>query len=444
MITNLEEKVLSAIDAETEQLIGLLQSLLHFRTVTPETGQRAENDEFIRHQEYVAALLGELGLSTETWEIEASTLERFPGCGVFPDRDLHRMPVVVGRLPGTGTGSSADSQGAGPAPGLGRSLILNGHYDVVPVGRMESWRYEPFAAVLEKGRIYGRGACDMKAGIAAMITALRCIREAGVRLRGEVTLQVVPDEEQSSMGTLACCQRGYRADAALIPEPTDMRVLVAMRGSHYCTVTVRGRAGHAEEPQRHWRQGGAVNAISKAVKVLTALEELATSWQNQPERKHPLLEADTLLPTVIRGGQWSVTVPEEVEIQFSGMHIPGSEGHAEAIQRALERVAAQDPWLRAHPPILRMDENLYGAEIPESEAVVQEGLQILEDLGYPGGVRGFGSLTDAVHLINFARIPTMSIGPDSHTAHCADEFVTVDQLLDTAKVVALSLLRWCG
>ena len=277
-----------------------------------------------------------------------------------------------------------------------------------------------------------------------MITALRCLWETGVRLEGEVTVQIVPDEEQTCMGTLACCQRGFRADAAFIPEPTDMQVLVAMRGSHYCTVTVKGRAGHAEELPRPWNQGGAVNAISKALKVLSALEELASAWQNQPERRHPFLEADTLMPTVIRGGQWPVTVPEEVEIRFSGMHVPGSKGHAQAIQNALDRVAEEDPWLRENPPILIMDENLYGAEIPESEEIVREGLQILEDLGLSSGVRGFGSLTDAVHLINYAHIPTVSIGPNILAAHCANEFITADQLLDTTKIVALILLRWCG
>jgi len=429
MIHNTEEKVLEAIEARREELIELLRNLIRFRTVTPEIGERVEHEEFLRHQEYIADQLGGLGLHTETWEIDASTLPRFPGCGVLPDRDMSRMPVVVGKLPGTGGGNS---------------LILNGHYDVVPPGRIENWSHDPFGGIVEQGRIYGRGTCDMKGGLAAIITALRCLRDIGVKLKGEVTVQIVPDEEQTCMGTLACCQRGFRADAAFIPEPTDMQVLVAMRGSNYCRVTVTGRAGHAEEPQRPWRQGGAVNAISKAMKVLAALEELAADWQNQPERQHPLLEADTLKPTVIRGGQWTVTVPEEVEIQFSGMHVPGSKGHAQAIQSTLDRLAKEDSWLRENPPILTMDENLYGAEIPESEDIVRESLQILSDLGLSIGVRGFGSLTDAVHLINYSKIPTVSIGPDISTAHSADEFITIDQLLDTTKVVALTMLRWCG
>jgi acetylornithine deacetylase len=284
----------------------------------------------------------------------------------------------------------------------------------------------------------------MKGGIAAMLQALRFIRRAGLELAGDVIVQTVPDEESTCMGTLSCCQRGYRADAALIPEPTDLKVLVAMRGSLYGTITVLGRAGHAEMTQPHWTEGGAVNAITKAVKVIQALEDLAGDWRTRPDKRHKYLDPDTIVPTVIKGGEWEVTYPEQVEISFGSMFIPSTRDAREEIEAQLMRAAAVDPWLREYPPELRSEEWLYGAEVDEEEPIVQLGLTALQDLGLEPGLIGYGSLTDAIHLINYAQIPTISIGPSRRSAHMADEHVEIADLVDTAKVLALAIMRWCG
>ncbi len=109
------------------------------------------------------------------------------------------------------------------------------------------------------------------------------------------------------------------------------------------------------------------------------------------------------------------------------------------------RVAALDPWLREHPPSLEgTDVWWYGAEVDESEPIVQAALQVVEDLGLAPGLAGFGSLTDAIHLINYARIPTISIGPSYETAHMADEFVDIEELVNTTRALALAIVRWCG
>jgi acetylornithine deacetylase len=284
----------------------------------------------------------------------------------------------------------------------------------------------------------------MKGGIAAMLQAVRSIREAGIELAGDLLVQTVPDEESTSMGTLSCCQRGYRADAALIPEPTELKVLVAMRGSLYGKITVFGRAGHAEVNPPHWTEGGAVNAISKAVRVIRGLEELAEEWRTRPDKQHKYLDPDTIVPTVIKGGEWEVTYPEQVEISFGSIFIPGTTDAREEIEAQLMRVAALDPWLREHPPELEAAQWLYGAEVDETEPIVQTGVEVLGDLGLAPGLIGFGSLTDAVHLINYAGIPTISIGPSGHTAHMAEEYVEIGELVNTAKIAALCIMRWCG
>jgi acetylornithine deacetylase len=284
----------------------------------------------------------------------------------------------------------------------------------------------------------------MKGGIAAMIKAVQFIQQAGVKLNGDVLLQTNPDEESTCMGSLSICQKNYQADAAIIPEPTDMKVLVAVRGSVYGKIIVEGRAGHAEMPQPHWSEGGAVNAIEKAVKVLNGLSQLTEEWRTRPDKQHKYLQPDYIMPTVITGGEWPVTYPEKVEINFSSMMIPGTMNKVEEIEEKLKCIADLDPWLKEHPPRLELKEWWYGAEVYEDEPIVQLGKEALSEIGIEPELRGYGTLTDAIHFINYSKIPTISIGPSIKTAHMADEYVTIDQLMDTTRAIALSVMRWCS
>ena len=429
MITAQESKVLELIKGNQGEIVGCLQELIRFKTITPSNGGSENKDDCRGLQDYVFNILDQLDFELDVWEVEASKLERFPGSGVKPDRDLRGMPVLAGKRNGSGGG---------------KSLILNGHYDVVPPGLIENWNHEPFGGAIVDGRIYGRGACDMKGGIAAMLQAIRFIHKAGIKLRGDLTVETVPEEETSCMGTLSCCQRGYTADAAIIPEPTDMEVLIAMRGGIYGTITVFGRAGHAEMTQPHWTEGGAVNAITKAGKVVAALEDLTDQWRTHPDKQHKYLDPDIIIPTVIKGGEWSVTYPEEVEIEFGAISIPGSENKMQEIEDHLLRVTAADPWMREHPPQIKFNEQwFYGAEVDENEPIVELGMETLRDLGAEPRLRGFGTLTDAIHLINYANIPTISFGPSIQTAHMANEYIEIDELLKTTQALALAIMRWC-
>jgi acetylornithine deacetylase len=344
------------------------------------------------------------------------------------------MPVLVGKLPGAGEG---------------KSLILNGHYDVVPLGLVENWKRDPWKGEILDGRIYGRGTNDMKGGIAAMIKAVDFIRRAGLTLMGDVTVQTVPEEEASCMGTLSACQRGYKADAAIITEPTNMRIGTAVRGHMGGSVTVRGRAGHAEQPQPHFSAGGAVNAISKAMRILQGMEEATEQWRTQPDKQHPLVPPDHMIPTVIDGGEWSVTYPEKVTIRFDCMFVPGTQDKRGEIEEKLAAVAENDPWLRENPPELRIghgpkEEWWYAAEVSEDEAIVQVARGALADCGIEPELMGFGTLTDCIHLINYASVPTINLGPDIESAHMSDEYVTVEQLVELTKTLALTIMRWSG
>ena len=425
MLSAEERRVLGRIGEGRSALVDLLVRLIRFRTVAPRLGETAEGSDYRDLQAFVSSRLERLSFDLETWEADVTSLESFPGSGVVPDRDLRNMPILVGRR-----------------KGRGRSLLLNAHYDVIPPGVAENWSHPPFEGVVVGGRVFGRGACDMKGGYAAMLHALECIGDAGVELSTPLVFESVPDEEQTSMGTLACCQRGLRADAAIIPEPTDLQVLVACRGSFSGKIVVTGRAGHSELTQPPWEQGGAVNAITMAMKVLQGLDELNAEWQAAPAKRHKYLDPDLIVPTMIRGGEWEVMHPERVEITFTSDFVPATKDIRGEIQARLDRIAREDPWLREHPPVLDAGGFLYAGEVREDEPIVRTASAALADLGIPPKLVGFGSLTDMVHLVNTSKVPTISVGPSPRTAHMADEHVTVDELIATAKALALMILRW--
>ena len=429
MISERERMVLELISTHSDEIIQFLKKLIRFKTLAPPIGGGVDDNEYINHQKFVTDALKKMNFNTDTWEIDASKLESYPGAGVMPDRNLGRMPVVVGTLKGDGKG---------------RSLILNGHYDTVPLGVIENWTRDPFNGEIHGGKIFGRGACDMKAGIAAMLQAVKFIQKAGIRLDGDLIVQVVPEEELTQMGTLACCQKGYKADAAVIPEPSGMNVWIAMRGSIHGKITVFGKAGHAAQTQPHWRAGGGVNAISKAAKIILAMEELTEEWRDRPDKQHKFVDPDNIVATVIKGGEYWEMYPEKVKIEFSSNFVPGSVGTIEEIEEKIKSVANTDSWMKEHPPQIDISW-VYGAEIDENEEIVKTAIESANELGFKAETKGLGSLTDAIHLINYSNIPTISIGPETlENAHAPDEYVEIDQLISSTKVLALIILRWCG
>jgi len=428
VITENEQKVLDLIDANKDEIIEYLSKIISYKTITPASGRGVgENKNDYRALASVFSdTLKEMGFEVDSWEIDASQVGDFENSGVDRGRDMSGMPVVIGEMKNGGTG---------------KTLILNGHYDVVPPGLVENWTQDPFTATLRDNKLYGRGTCDMKGGIAAMIQAVKFIQQAGIKLNGDITVQLAPDEEATCMGTFSCCEKGYKADAAIIPEPTNMNVLIAMRGNSGGKITINGRAGHAEMTQPHWKEGGAVNAISKSLKILQAIEDLSEEWRTRPDKQHKYLDPDAIQPTVINGGEWSITYPEKVEINFNANFIPATKNLSQEITDRIMNVAKTDDWLTENPPEIEFD-GMYGAEISEDEPIAQLGIEVLKELGYDSGFSGMGSLTDAIHLINYSKVPTISIGPSDKPAHMADEFVGVDELIAQTKAIALAIMRW--
>ena len=280
----------------------------------------------------------ELGLEVDRWRLDAVRLEGMRGFSP-PEVSYERSFNVVGSHR--------------PVRHDGRSLILNGHVDVVPLGLEERWQYPPFGAVIEEGWMFGRGAGDMKAGTAAGLFALKALDRAGVSPTAPIHLQSVVEEESTGNGTLACLERGYHADLALIPEPTSTTWTKAQVGLMWFEVMVEGSPRHPA-----LAGGDRSNAIENAFLLCKALRDLEAQW-NEERSNHPLF-ADLEHPIVINvgkieGGDWTSSVPSWCRFEIRVGIYPGwkREWVPSEIERCLLEAAAHDPFLARFPPRVR-------------------------------------------------------------------------------------------
>jgi acetylornithine deacetylase len=317
---------------------------------------------------------------------------------------------------------------------------------------------EPFGARAEGGRLYGRGACDMKGGIAAMVFAVETLAQLEIELEGELIVATNTDEESSGAGGTALVERGLRADAAIVTEPTGFDVWVACRGSEYCIVRIPGRPGHAEVRQPHWRDGGAVNAIEKAVVIVDALGSLRARWEGTPSFDHPYLSRPSLLPTMARAGEWPVTYPAQCDLTVAVMYLPvqaDAAGWGGDVRREvaawIAAETAKDDWLAEHPPRLEWQPNgVMPLELSESEPIVAATRTAATDVGRSSALSGLDSWYDGATLTHLAGIPAIGFGPPGFDpnglslAHVIDEYVPVEGLVGCAQALAVTAMRFCG
>jgi acetylornithine deacetylase len=428
----LEEKVVATVRDARDELIGLTAELVACDTTARTVGMPARDEEKL--QRILERRLLALGAETDLWEPEPT------GTGnrhVPDDLDFRGRPQLAAHLRGAGGG---------------RSLLLNGHIDAVDVEPREKWTDEPFKLARRDGRLYARGVGDMKGGVAALVVALEALARAGIRLAGDVVFCTNTDEESSGAGGFACVARGVKAAAGICAEPTGFDAWVACRGTLTPFVTVEGRPGHAEVRQPHWREGGAVNAIEKAVPIIQAAQRLRDEWRARPDQQHPLLSPGDIVPTIISGGTWEVTYPASCTICFDSTYLPGQldeEGTGKAVEaeirRAFEAAAATDPWFDEHPPAFKWQSDVVPAEMPADHPLVVATLEAGAGLGKPGKPGGLDSWHDAATYTLRGGTPTFSYGADGiATAHTIDEWIVEDDLVDAAAVYALAAMRWCG
>ncbi len=375
-------------------------------------------------------LFREVGLTTERIETDPATMAADPD---FPGGEMPRtaLPVVTGRL---------------GRPG-GRRLLLVGHVDVVPPGDPATWSADPWGGEIRDGSMYGRGACDMKGGVVAIVAALRALVASGAAatLDGEVLAVAVPSEEDGGQGMLAAIRAGCTGDAAIITEPTSLDVVIAHAGAITFRLTVPGRAAHASVR----REG--VSALDNLYTLLRALE--ADEAARNAAETDPLMTVLGLpYPTIvgkIEGGEWASTVLDRVVAEGRyGVKLGQSWRDAEAdLRAAIGAACAADPFLRDHPVGLdvtggRFSSAQVPADHPLPVSVAAAGGAVLRRrpalLGKPYGA-------DMRLLVNEGATPTVMFGPgDVRVAHSADERVSLAEVADCARVLAAWVMQELG
>ncbi|MDI9598100.1 MAG: M20/M25/M40 family metallo-hydrolase [Acidobacteriota bacterium] len=427
----LEEKVVARIRDRRDELVGLVGELVACDTTSRNYNEPARDEEKL--QKILARRLEALGATPDLWVPEPV---REGHRNLPPGMRFDGRPQLAAHLAGGGAG--------------GRSLLLNGHIDAVDVEPRADWTSDPLVATARGGRLYGRGVNDMKGGIACLVTALETLREEGVRLDGDVVFCTVTDEEMGGAGGFAAVEHGVRADAGICAEPSALNVEAACRGGLPITVTALGRTGHAELAHPDWREGGPVNAIEKLLPVLLEVQRMREDWRTRPDHQHPLLPPGDIVPTIIAGGTWVVTIPHECTVTLDVTYLPGhldAEGTGRAVEREitdrLHAAVADDPWFDEHPLRIEFIQDVVPAEVPADHGIVQLALGAAGDLGHDPRVTGLDTWHDAATFTRFGT-PTVSFGPDCENSHAVDESVSIDSLVDCAAAVALIAMRWCG
>jgi acetylornithine deacetylase len=434
-----EQRVIAAIAERRDDVVELASTLIAFDTTAREVGEPPRQEAAL--QEHLAQRLAGAGATVDLFEPDAEALAGAPL--VPPGLHFAGRPQLIARLAGAGSG---------------RSLVFNGHIDVVAAEPLADWTSPPFVPEIRDGKLYGRGACDMKGGIAAMVVAAETLARLGVRLAGDLVVATNTDEESSGAGGTALVRHGLRADAGIVTEPTGFSVWIACRGSEYGVVTVPGRAGHAEVRHPHWRGGGAVNAIEKAGLVLDAIAALRWEWGANPHFKHAVLSPPSLVPTMVRGGVWPVTYPSSCDLTLAVMYLPAQADEdgwgadvRQEVQEWILTECARDDWLAEYPPTIEWWTNgVMPMEIPESEPIVGMMLEATGAVGRPGSLGGLDSWYDGATFTQLAGIPSIGYGPPGFdpegatVAHTIDEYVPIDGLVGCAQGLAVAAMRFCG
>ncbi len=339
MLTDLEARVAGLLADRRDDLVALASDLIRLDTTA-----RGRAEEPARREADLQALLGErlraAGATVDIWEPTAEEIADHPLTPSVPTGFAGR-PQLAARLRGAGKG---------------RSLLLNGHIDVVAAEPQAAWSSPPFEPEMRGGELYGRGSCDMKGGIASMVVAAETLAREGV-LAGDLVICTNTDEESSGIGGLACARHGVRADAAIVPEPSRLEIWPACRGSVYADVTVPGRAGHVEIGHAHWTDGGAVNAIEKGAIFLEGVRRLRDDWARRRDLRHPLLSIPDAVVSTFNSAGWFVTIPPEVQLTLAVLYLPqqaDADGWAAAVTREVEASIRAwcdgDPWLERTLP----------------------------------------------------------------------------------------------
>lgn len=442
-----EIKNLSIVDEKRDEIIEALRTLVKIPSRTGEEGEI---------QEVQAAILKEMGLEVDVWDPDIKELfdkypevAQYPSCWQpeldlplrFSDKCTYEQLVSSGYIDKLNYKGRPNVVGTLKGTGKGRSLILNGHMDTATVEPREQWVHDPFGAEIEEGKMYGRGTSDMKGGIVAMTKALDCIIKCGIKLRGDVILQSVVNEEHSGNGTLACIARGYKADTAIVAEPTSStNVSIKAGGAVYWEIEVRGRE---ISPSRRYknREVYAISAIEKMPCVVNSLLDLERNLNKEDIRFKLGLG-------MIKGGVQATSTAGKCLlvglVYFTselGIGGSGIRKVKDLLKNAIAETSRKDTWLRDNPAKLYYTHYDGPYELGANEEIVQTLTDAVKEVigGAPGAARVGG---DVRHLGQNG-ISALVYGPGNDSIHGPNENIDIEALITATKVFALAIYRWC-
>ncbi|NQX26928.1 ArgE/DapE family deacylase [Microbacteriaceae bacterium VKM Ac-2854] len=419
-----ESRVLDAIDDE-----ALVRDLIDLIRVPSVTGTDAESE--LQHRQ--AAALGELGMAVDSWRIDIDAIRAHPD---FPGEETDRSDGygVVATMAGDDDG---DDDGV-PA------LVLQGHVDVVPIGDPLRWQHDPFGAWIDGDVLHGRGACDMKAGVAVNLAVARALRDSGVRLARPFAVHTVVSEEDGGLGAFATLQRGHGGEVAVITEPTSGTLITANAGALTFELRVAGRAAHGST-----RLEG-VSALDAFLPIHAAIARLETDRNRDPD---PLFEGNPLPYPIsigrIRAGDWASSVPDLLVAEGRmGVQLGEEPRDARAsFERIVADACAGDPWLRDHPVAVSWPGGQFASgRLSEDHALIDEVTDAVSALTGAAPVRAAAPYGSDLRLYTgIGGIPTLHYGPgDVRFAHAPREQVGIAETLRVARVMALLAVRRCG
>ena len=381
-------------------------------------------------QDMFGDLLRMRGYEVDDWHIELDALKDMRGYGPI-EHDFSKARSVVGTYR--------------PATTAGRSLILHGHCDVVPAGPLEMWETPPFSPVIRDGRMYGRGACDMKSGTIGALYALDAIKAAGFKPTARIHVQSVIEEESTGVGALSTLQRGYRADACFIPEPTSEKMVRSQVGVIWFRLKVRGFPAHVFEA------GIGANAIQASYHLIHALEKLEAEWNERAKSdrhfktlNHPI----NFNPGIIRGGDWASSVPAWCDVDCRIAVLPGwsIKDCQNEILACVAAASRDHRFLSNNPPVVEwsgfLSEGYELTDSAEPEAAFGRAFNAV----YGGEVQDlvFTALTDTrFYGLNY-NIPSLCFGAAGAAMHGFNEYVDLASLRQATKTMALFVADWCG
>jgi acetylornithine deacetylase len=425
--TALIRKLEAAVEANWEKQVAWLQTLVRFPSVRGKEGPC---------QDWLAREMAARGWSVDRYTLSEVQMEHLPGFSPVMDTDYQQAVQVVGTVR-----SPTLSQGVQP----GRSLIVQGHVDVVPPGPEEMWTFPPFDPVISGEWMNGRGCHDMKQGVAAMFFAMDALRSVGLAPAADVYVQTVTEEECTGNGALSTLARGYRADAALVTEPTGGQLTRGHVGVMWFRLRIRGVPVHVAVADT------GTNAIMSAYKLLGELYEL-TARINAKAKDHPLFAGMNnpvkFNPGVIRGGDWGSSTPAWCEVDCRIGLLEGTP-LAEARQQVLDTVDAAakgDSFLANNPPEVIWNgfqaDGFHLKPGTDAEKVLGEVHQAV----YGEALRAHVStgVADVRAYLNYYGIPALCYGPKGEGAHAFDERAHLPSLKRNTVSIAAFIAEWCG